>query len=54
VSYTLIVLDSLVDGRYPLWIGMYDPETLTRLPLTVDGVRQPNDVYQIGWLTVEN
>ncbi|MEJ2749836.1 MAG: hypothetical protein P8183_18290, partial [Anaerolineae bacterium] len=30
------------------------PETLARLPLTVDGVRQPSDVYQIGWLTVGN
>lgn len=51
--YTLLVPDDLADGRYPLWIGMYDPETLARLPLTSDGTRQSNDVYQIGWLTVE-
>lgn len=53
-SYTLLVPDGLSDGRYPLWIGMYNPETLARLPLTVDGLRQPNDAYQIGWLTVQN
>ncbi len=52
--YTLIVPDDLANGRYPVWIGMYDRQTLIRLPLTVDGVRQANDVYQIGWLTVES
>lgn len=52
-SYTLIVPDSLADGHYPIWIGMYD-QTLARLPLTAAGVRQANDVYQIGWLTVKN
>jgi len=51
-SYTLTIPDDLADGRYPIWIGMYNPDTLTRLPLTSSGQRQPNDVYLAGWITL--
>ncbi|MBE2199288.1 MAG: DUF2142 domain-containing protein [Anaerolinea sp.] len=45
--------EGVADGRYPIWIGMYD-HTLTRLPLTSNGARLAHDVYQIGWLTLTN
>jgi hypothetical protein len=51
-SYTLIIPDDLTPGRYPVWIGMYDPITGERLPLKVGGVRQQNDVYLAGWVEV--
>ncbi len=51
-GYTLTIPDGLADGRYPLWIGLYTPDTLARLPLFVNGERQPNDVYLAGWVTV--
>ena len=51
-QYSLTIPDDLPDGRYPLWLGMYDSSTVVRLPLHADGVRQPNDVYQIGWLEI--
>lgn len=47
-QYALVVPAGLANGRYPLWIGMYDPATLVRLPLTINGVRQPHDVISIG------
>ncbi len=52
-QYEVTVPDGLENGRYPLWIGMYDPATLIRLPLTVNGQRQPDDVYKIGELHIE-
>jgi hypothetical protein len=52
-SYTLTVPGGLASGRYPVWIGMYDPETGQRLPLTVDGQPQPNNVYLAGWIEIE-
>ena len=51
-SYTLSIPDNLADGRYPIWIGMYNPDTLARLPLTINGRRQPNDVYLAGWVEI--
>jgi 4-amino-4-deoxy-L-arabinose transferase-like glycosyltransferase len=51
-SYTLIVPDDLMPGRYPVWIGMYNPATGERLPLKVGGIRQANDVYLAGWVEV--
>lgn len=49
-QYVLALPTGLRDGRYPIWIGMYDPQTMARLPLTVDGERQPFDVYLAGWV----
>jgi hypothetical protein len=51
-QYQLIIPDGLANGRYPLWLGMYDSDTLTRLPLTINQERQPHDTYLIGWLEV--
>jgi hypothetical protein len=51
-SYTLQIPLDLKPGRYPIYIGMYDPVTGLRQPLTVDGQRQLNDAYLVGWITV--
>ena len=51
-DYRLIVPAGLAPGRYPVWIGMYDPASGTRLPVTVEGELQPNGVYLAGWLEV--
>ena len=51
-QYQLTIPPELGNGRYPLWIGMYEPETFARLPLFIDGVQQPNDVLAIGWITI--
>lgn len=51
-SYTLTIPAGLGPGRYPVWIGMYDPATGVRLPLKVGGSRQPNDVFLAGWVEV--
>lgn len=54
-SYTLTIPADLPNGRYPLWLGMYnaaDP-AFTRLPLTIDGTRQPNDTYLITTIEVQ-
>ncbi len=52
-AYTLTVPLDLPDGRYPIWIGSYDPATMIRQPVQVNGRRQPNDVYQIGELVIQ-
>ena len=51
--YRLTIPVDLPDGRYPLWLGMYDSGNMTRLPMVAEGIRQPNDVYQVGWLKVQ-
>jgi hypothetical protein len=43
-----ILADNLPDGTYELLLGIYDPITLIRLPATLDGTRQPNDLINIG------
>ncbi|MCA9968830.1 MAG: DUF2142 domain-containing protein, partial [Anaerolineales bacterium] len=50
--YTLPIPPDLPPGAYPVWIGMYDSASITRLPLTANGARQPADTLQIGTLTV--
>jgi hypothetical protein len=50
--YTLPLPAALPPGRYPVWIGLYDAESLVRLPLIVGGARQPHDAYLAGWLSV--
>ncbi|WP_374687985.1 ArnT family glycosyltransferase [Promineifilum sp.] len=50
--YELVIPADLAAGRYPIWIGMYDPASGTRLPVTVEGELQPNGVYLAGWLDV--
>jgi hypothetical protein len=51
-TYNLTVPDGLPPGRYPLLIGMYEPESGRRLPLVVAGQRQAADAYLIGWITI--
>jgi hypothetical protein len=50
--YDLLIPADLAPGRYPIWIGMYDPASGSRLPVTVEGELQPNGVYLAGWLDV--
>ena len=50
-QYTLTIPADLANGRYSLWLGMYDAD-LTRLPLTINSQRQPNDVYPIGEIQI--
>ncbi len=52
-SYQLTIPPDLPNGRYPLWLGMYDPITNTRLPLTINNQPQPNQVYLMGWVEVK-
>ena len=51
-EYILLVKDDVPAGRYPVWIGMYDPDTFARLPLSVNGEPQPHNALQIGWLEI--
>lgn len=52
-SYFLAIPVDITPGRYPVWIGMYDPVTGERLPVKVEGELQPNEVYLAGWVEVE-
>lgn len=47
-QYQLTIPDDLANGRYPLWLGMYNSDTIERLPLTINNAPQPNQVIQIG------
>ena len=51
--YELLLPDDLSAGRYPLWIGMYNPRTMARLPVQIEGEEQPFDVYLAGWIDVQ-
>jgi 4-amino-4-deoxy-L-arabinose transferase-like glycosyltransferase len=51
--YELRLPDDLEAGRYPLWIGMYNPQTMLRLPILIEDETQPFDVYLAGWIDVE-
>ena len=50
--YFLTLPTNLPSGRYPVWIGLYDPATGERLPVTVEGELQPNGVYLAGWVEI--
>ena len=50
-EYLLEIPQTLLPGRYPIHVGMYDPQTLQRLPLFVDGQRQAQDAFLLGWVT---
>jgi hypothetical protein len=32
---------------------MYNPQTMVRLPVLIEGEEQPFDVYLAGWIDVE-
>lgn len=50
--YTLTLPPDLPPGRYPLWIGMYDPETVQPLPVTVAGAVQADGRFLITTIEV--
>lgn len=50
-TMTLVLPGGLGHGRYPLHIGFYDPTTGSRLPLTINGQRQPHDAYRLDQLS---
>ncbi len=52
-SYILTIPVDIPSGRYPVWIGLYNPATGERLPVKVEGELQPNGVYLAGWVEVE-
>jgi hypothetical protein len=51
-GYQLTIPIELPDGRYPLYIGFYDPISGERPTLTADGSQQPNNAYFIAWIEV--
>ncbi len=53
-SYTVELPTEIPNDRYPVWIGMYESASFVRLPLTVNGNRQLNDVYLVGWLDISD
>jgi hypothetical protein len=42
-EHDLTIRPDAPPGRYLLWIGFYHPESGQRLPIFVDGVRQPDE-----------
>jgi hypothetical protein len=50
-QHTIVIPADLANGRYPLWLGLYDADLL-RLPLTINGERQPGDVFWLGEVVV--
>ncbi len=50
-AYTLALPDDLAPGRYPVYIGLYDPTSGVRAALEVEGQRQAHDAFLAGWLT---
>lgn len=51
-NLTLQVPEGVAPGRYPVWLGMYDAQSLLRLPVFLKGEEQPFDVYLAGWVEV--
>jgi hypothetical protein len=52
-TYILRLPEALQPGLIPIWIGMYDSQTITRLPVRVAGEIQPLDVFLAGWVDVQ-
>jgi hypothetical protein len=51
-EYSIVVPEGLANGRYPVWLGMYDPASGVRLPLTVGSEGQPDQAYLVDWMTI--
>ena len=51
-AYQLTIPNDLEDGRYPLYLGFYDPVSGERPSLTIDGTVQANNAYLVGWIEV--
>ncbi|MDV7390949.1 glycosyltransferase family 39 protein [Arthrospira platensis SPKY1] len=39
-------------GSYTLWVGLYDPDTFARPPVTVEGVTQPDGRLRLATFTI--
>ena len=52
-GYDLLLPPDIPADRYPVHVGMYDPGTGERIPVWIDGARQPHDALLLGWITVE-
>ncbi|MBE2222820.1 MAG: glycosyltransferase family 39 protein [Anaerolineae bacterium] len=50
--FTITLPENIPFGEYPLYTGLYDSVSGTRMPLTVDGESQPNHVFLIGTLQI--
>jgi hypothetical protein len=50
--FVLTLPEGLPPGNYPLQLGLYDPQNGRRLPVTIDGAGQAQDVYALGTVTV--
>ncbi|MCO5188844.1 MAG: glycosyltransferase family 39 protein [Anaerolineae bacterium] len=51
-QYAVMLPETIAPGNYTVWIGMYDTETVTRLPLVRGDERMVDDVLQIGRIIV--
>lgn len=52
-SYTLTLPPNVANGRYPIWLGLYDPATGQRQPILVAGQPQTNDAFLVGEIEVK-
>ncbi|MDX1616197.1 MAG: DUF2142 domain-containing protein, partial [Candidatus Promineifilaceae bacterium] len=52
-GYRLTLPADLAPGRYPVTVGLYEPDSGRRVPLHSGGQRQPHDAYVVDWLQVE-
>ena len=51
--YELTIPADAAPGTYPVEVGMYDPATGQRLPVTLDGAPQPGDRVLLSTISVE-
>ncbi|MEZ4515648.1 MAG: hypothetical protein R3C44_02025 [Chloroflexota bacterium] len=51
-TLTLTLPADLPPGEYPIQLGLYDFATGVRLPVLINGERQPTDTVPVGWLAV--
>jgi hypothetical protein len=52
--YTLTLRDGAPPGEYRLLVGMYNPVTGQRLPVTINGQPQPDNAMLLTTLTIDN
>ncbi|MDX1686389.1 MAG: hypothetical protein R3248_00265, partial [Candidatus Promineifilaceae bacterium] len=51
-EYTLPIPDDLPPGRYAVFVGLYDPQTSQRLPVTVEGEREALAAFRVGGIII--
>lgn len=52
--YHLTLRDGAPLGEYRLLVGMYDPASVERLPVLIDGQLQPDNAVELTRLTIDN